>query len=59
VIINLIGATNTTTGLEVHARVGNNNYPKIEVSDAELAAVNLTRHLFHGEWNYSIIPSPN
>jgi hypothetical protein len=59
VIINLIGATNTSTGLEVHARLDNNDYPKIDVTDAELAAVNLTRHSFHGEWNYSINPSAN
>jgi hypothetical protein len=28
----------------------------ITVSDAELAAVNLTRHDFHGDWNYTIRP---
>lgn len=56
VIINLIGATNTSTGLEVHARLDDNDYPKIEVTDAELAAVNITRDPFHGEWNYSIQP---
>lgn len=28
----------------------------IEVTDAELAAVNLTRDEFHPEWNYSISP---
>jgi hypothetical protein len=59
VIVNLIGATNTSTGLEVHARLDNNDYPKIDVTDHELAAVNLTRHSFHGEWNYSINPSTN
>ena len=59
VIINLIAATTTSTGLEVHARLDHNEYPKIEVTDAELAAVNLTRNAFHGEWNYSINPSNN
>jgi hypothetical protein len=59
VIINLITATTTTTGLEVYARLDENEYPKVEVTDAELAAVNLTRHPFHGEWNYSINPSAN
>jgi transposase len=59
VIINLIAATNTNTGLEVHARLDENQYPKVEVTDNELAAVNLTRHQFHGEWNYSINPSTN
>jgi GH18 family chitinase len=26
------------------------------VSDAEMDAVNLTRHDFHGEWNYTVTP---
>jgi hypothetical protein len=59
VIINLIAATTTSTGLEVYARLDENEYPKVEVTDAELAAVNLTRDPFHGEWNYSISPSSN
>jgi Rhodopirellula transposase DDE domain len=59
VIINLIAATTTSTGLEVYARLDQNEYPKVEVTDAELAAVNLTRDAFHGEWNYSINPSNN
>ena len=54
VIINLIAATTTSTGLEVHARLDTNEYPKVEITDAELAAVNLTRDPFHGEWNYTI-----
>jgi hypothetical protein len=57
VIINLIAATTTSTGLEVYARLDPNEYPKVEVTDAQLAAVNLTRDAFHGEWNYSISPS--
>jgi Rhodopirellula transposase DDE domain len=59
VIINLIAATTTSTGLEVHARLDENEYPKVEVTDAELAAVNLTRDPFHSQWNYSISPSSN
>jgi Rhodopirellula transposase DDE domain len=60
VIINLIAATTTTTGLEVHARMDNNPYPdKIEITDRQLATVNLHPHAFRGEWNYTIKPSPN
>jgi transposase len=59
VIINLIAATSTSTGLEVHARLDQNDYPTVEVTDAELTAVKITRHSFHPEWNYSIKPSPN
>ncbi len=58
-IINLIAATSTKTGLEVYARLDQGTYPdKIQVSDDQLAAVNLDRHSFHPEWNYTIKPSP-
>jgi hypothetical protein len=59
VIINLIAATSTSTGLQVYARLDENEYPKVDVTDQELAAVNLTRDAFHGEWNYTIKPSNN
>ncbi len=56
-IINLIAATTTATGLEVFARLDTGSYPKaIKVSDAELAAVNLEGDAFHPEWNYTIRP---
>jgi hypothetical protein len=56
-IINLIGATKTSTGLEVYARLDQGTYPdKIKVRDAELKAVNLHGDAFHPEWNYSIKP---
>src|SRR5271165_3942896 len=58
-IINLIGATTTNSGLEVYARLDDGTYPdKVQVSDAELDAVNLRRHSFHPEWNYTIKPRP-
>jgi len=59
VIINLIAATTTSSGLDVYARLDENEYPKTEVTDAELATVNLTRDTFHGEWNYTINQSNN
>ena len=59
VVINSIAATTTSKGLKVYARLDEHDYPKkIQVSDAELAAVNLKRGEFHPEWNYSIAPSP-
>ena len=59
VIINLIAATTTSTGLEVYARLDKNDYPdKIEVTDKQIAAVNLEPDAFHPEWNYTIKPSP-
>ncbi len=57
VIINSIAATTTSTGLDVYARLDDKAYPKIEVTDAQLTAVNLTRDPFHPEWNYTINPS--
>ena len=58
VIINLIAGTTTTMGLKIYARLDERTYEKgVEVSDEQLAAVNLTRNAFHGEWNYAVSPS--
>ena len=58
VIIQLIGATTTETGLKVCCEIDGNRYPKgVEVSDEELQAINITRDAFHGEWNYTIAPN--
>ena len=55
VIVNLIGATTTTTGLRIAAELDTNTYEKgTKVTDAELAMVNLDKAEFHGEWNYVI-----
>ena len=57
VIINLIANTSTETGLKIRAELDAGIYPTgIKVSDEELAAVNLKRDKFHGEWSYSILP---
>jgi hypothetical protein len=58
VIINLIAATSTSTGLKVYAQLDDRRYEKaVEVSDQQLDTVNITRHNFHGEWNYTVVPS--
>ena len=55
VIVQLIAATTTDTGLTVRCELDQNTYPAgVKVSKAELKAVNLTRHTFHGEWNYTV-----
>jgi hypothetical protein len=60
VIVSLIGATPTKTGLKVKCVIDRNEYSKgIRVSDYALAKVNLTRDAFHGEWNYEIRPQCN
>ena len=49
-IVSLIGATTSTAGLKVYAQLDESTYERaIQVTDAELAAVNLTRDQFHGE----------
>lgn len=60
VIVNCIAATTTKTGLKVSASVDRTPYPlKVKVSNKEMAALPLTRHTFHGEWNYTFTPSSN
>jgi hypothetical protein len=59
VIVQLIGATTTRAGLQVHAERDVGSYPKgIRVTDAELAAIPVRPHDFHGEWNYTITARP-
>ena len=60
VIVDLISATTTTTGLTVHCELDESHYPKgIAVSDGQMASLNISRHDFHGEWNYTIHPRNN
>lgn len=57
VIVNLIGATTNRKGLKAHLDTG--YYPTgIKVTNKELAAVSLTKHDFHGDWNYTVHPTP-
>jgi hypothetical protein len=58
-IVQLIAATTTMTGLKVRCKLDQNTYPAgIKVSDAEIDAINIKRHDFHGDWNYTIKPKP-
>ena len=57
VIVDLISATSTETGLKVVCELDTNTYPKgIVVSDAEMQTIHIIRDEFHGEWNYTIKP---
>ena len=57
-IVELIAGTTTDTGLEVRAELDENKYAtKVKISKEELAAVNLSRHSFHGDWNYTVSPN--
>jgi hypothetical protein len=58
VIVSLIAATTTTSGLRVYCELDPHAYPAgRKVTDAELATVRLERAPFHGDWNYTIHPS--
>ena len=60
VVVELIVATTTRKGLQVRAELDPELYPTgIGVTDAQLSAVSLRRHDFHGESNYDISPRPN
>jgi len=57
VILKLIAATTTTTGLTVQSQLDTNTYPTgIVISDEQLDQLRIERDLFHGEWNYTILP---
>ena len=56
-VVRLIANTMTAKGLTVKCRLDRRKYPRgQEISDKELAAVNITPLNFHGEWNYIIRP---
>ena len=58
-IVQLIAATTTDAGLKVRCEIDTNTYPAgVRVSDAEMEALNIQRHDFHGDWNYTISPQP-
>ena len=58
VIISLIGATTTTTGLTVKAKLDEKIYlTGIKVTEQEKKKLNIVRNNFHGEWNYVIDPN--
>ncbi len=58
VIVSLIGATTTRRGLRIRSEIDRGTYPQgVKISDAQMATLNLERHRFHGDWNYTIHPS--
>jgi hypothetical protein len=59
VIVQSIAATTTRTGLTVHAELDTDHYPTgVQISDEVIAALPITRHRFHGDWNYTLHPRP-
>jgi hypothetical protein len=59
IIVELIGATSTATGLTVRAELDTGTYPiGIKYTNKQVDALPITRHDFHGEWNYTLAPTP-
>jgi hypothetical protein len=57
VIINSMAATTTRTGLSVHAELDPGSYPTgVKIGDAQVDALPMSRHRFHGDWNYTLHP---
>ncbi|WP_327335054.1 ISAzo13 family transposase [Streptomyces anulatus] len=57
VMLQTIAATTSRTGLTVQAELDSGEYPTgTRVSDDEIAALPITRHRFHGDWNYTLHP---
>ena len=60
VIINLISATKTDTGLKVFARLDKKKYKKgRKFSDKQMKELNIEKHSLHPDWNYTILPKKN
>ena len=56
-IVQLIAATTTATGLKVRCAIDRKTYPAgVKVTDREMDAIDILRHSFHGDWNYTIQP---
>ena len=57
-VVQLIAATTTRSGLHVHAELDEATYPKgITITDAQMRALPVNTHEFHGEWNYTLLPA--
>lgn len=59
IIIDLISATSTATGLTVRAELDTGTYPiGIKYTNKQIDTLPITRHDFHGEWNYTLCAPP-
>lgn len=58
VMVNLIANTTTKTGLKIRAELDNGSYPTgIEVSQSQMDALQIKLNPFHGDWNYTLLPT--
>jgi len=60
VVVNLIGSVHTEEGLHIKANIDERPYPTgVKITEEQIAQIHLKRSPFHGEWNYTIVPSQN
>ena len=58
-IVSLIGSTTTTAGLRIRSEIDEGSYPQgVAPTKQQVARINIERHSFHGDWNYTIHPAP-
>ena len=56
--MNLIGGTRTKRGLKVKARLDRKKYEKgEEITDEQMAELNIVEHDVNPQWNYTIYPN--
>jgi hypothetical protein len=56
-VVDLISNTKTKAGLKIKAKLTQRTYPTgVEISASEIAKLNLMPEVFHGDWNYSVLP---
>jgi hypothetical protein len=56
-VVELIAATTTRTGLRVRAKLDRRRYATgVEVSNAQMRELEIERHQFRGDWNYTVVP---
>ena len=57
VIVSLIAATRTSSGLKVRCELDQGRYPEGQkITDDQMATLNIERATFHGDWNYTLHP---
>lgn len=57
-VVQLIGSTKTTKGLQIQAQIDYREYTKgKEVDENDFAGIVISKNHFHGEWNYIISPA--
>jgi len=58
IIVNLISSTTTQKGLKIKCKINKRKYVTgIRITDEQMKLINIKKHEFHGDWNYTIYPN--